>query len=107
VAAQCLHALSFGACHFAAMRIITEKVDPALSSTAQGIYSAFSMGIGMGVFVLLSGPMYGAWQGLAFMVMGVVALAGTVCMALLPAHMEKIVDTAPAVSESAAVQHAA
>lgn len=107
LAAQCLHALSFGACHFAAMRIITEKVDPALSSTAQGIYSAFSMGIGMGIFVLLSGPMYGALQGMVFVVMGVVALAGTACMALLPSQREAIVDTAAPVAQTPAVQGAA
>lgn len=107
LAAQCLHALSFGAGHFAAMRIITEKVDAALSSTAQGIYSAFSMGIGMGVFVMLSGPLYGAVQGSVFIAMGIVALLGTICMVLLPAHLEKIVDAAPAPADTPAVKGAA
>ena len=81
--AQCLHALSFGACHFAAMRIITDKVDATLSSTAQGIYSAFSMGIGMGVFVLISGPMYASLLGVTFYVMSAVAILGSVFMLLL------------------------
>lgn len=81
--AQCLHALSFGACHFAAMRIITDKVDVSLSSTAQGIYSAFSMGLGMGVFVLLSGPLYSVLLGSIFYVMSVISLLGTACLLLL------------------------
>lgn len=75
--AQCLHALSFGACHFAAMRIITDKVAKSLSSTAQGIYSAFSMGIGMGLFVLISGPMYSLFESYTFFFMSAVALLGT------------------------------
>lgn len=94
--AQCLHALSFGAGHFAAMMIIAEKVDGALSSTAQGIYSAFSMGIGMGVFVLLSGPMYAAIGANVFYVMAGVALLGGGCILSLRAvKMERIVDSAP------------
>ncbi|MEM6050347.1 MFS transporter [Erwinia sp. P7711] len=83
--AQCLHALSFGACHFAAMQIITDKVDASLSSTAQGIYSAFSMGLGMGVFVLLSGPLYSSLLGGTFYVMSAVSLSGTVCLRLMRA----------------------
>jgi PPP family 3-phenylpropionic acid transporter len=91
--AQCLHALSFGAGHFAAMRIITEKVDPSLSSTAQGIYSAFSMGIGMGAVVLASGPMYGAFGGMTFYAMSAVSLGGMACVLLLkPSQMHRIVQ---------------
>ncbi|WP_165786520.1 3-phenylpropionate MFS transporter [Mixta theicola] len=89
--AQCLHALSFGACHFAAMQIITNKVDASLSSTAQGIYSAFSMGLGMGIFVLLSGPFYSLLSGGTFFVMSAVSLAGTLCLLLLKSiEMNKI-----------------
>ena len=65
------------------MRIITDKVDATLSSTAQGIYSAFSMGIGMGVFVLISGPMYASLLGVTFYVMSAVAILGSVFMLLL------------------------
>ena len=73
---QGLHALSFGASHLAAMKIITDRVDPALSATGQGMYSAFIMGIGMGAFVLLSGPLYTALNGQAFLVMALVSLTG-------------------------------
>ncbi|WP_128178787.1 MFS transporter [[Pantoea] beijingensis] len=89
--AQCLHALSFGASHFAAMQIITDRVDASLSSTAQGIYSAFSMGLGMGVFVLLSGPLYASLLGGTFYVMSAVSLLGTAFLLLLrSAQMNKI-----------------
>ena len=89
--AQCLHALSFGASHFAAMQIITEKVETSLSSTAQGIYSAFSMGIGMGAFVLLSGPLYSSLLGSTFYIMSAVSILGIVFLLLLKStQMNKI-----------------
>jgi PPP family 3-phenylpropionic acid transporter len=79
--AQLLHAFSFGASHFAAIRIISEKVDDSLSASGQGLYSAFIMGLGMGIFVLASGPLYGALGTGAFFVMSLVALLGTAAMA--------------------------
>jgi PPP family 3-phenylpropionic acid transporter len=79
--AQLLHAFSFGASHFAAIRIISEKVDDSLSASGQGLYSAFTMGLGMGIFVLVSGPLYGAFGTGAFFVMALVALVGTATMA--------------------------
>ncbi|MGF2656438.1 MFS transporter [Serratia marcescens] len=101
--AQCLHALSFGACHFAAMQIITDRVDASLSSTAQGIYSAFSMGLGMGVFVLLSGPLYSSLLGGSFYVMSAVSLLGTICLLLLrSAQMNPIfLSNSPQTTEQA------
>lgn len=79
--AQLLHAFSFGASHFAAIRLISEHVDDSLSASGQGLYSAFIMGLGMGVFVLASGPLYGALGASAFYVMAGVALAGVATMA--------------------------
>lgn len=91
LAAQCLHALSFGASHFAAMRIISEHVDDSLSATGQGAYSAFIMGIGMGLFVLLSGPLYTQFQHGVFYVMAGVSLLGTVFVfALNSLNLERI-----------------
>jgi PPP family 3-phenylpropionic acid transporter len=79
--AQLLHGISFGASHFAAVRIISEKVDDSLSASGQGLYSAFIMGVGMGIFVLASGPLYAALGTGAFFVMSLVALLGTGAMA--------------------------
>jgi len=75
--AQLLHAFSFGASHFAAVRLISEKVDESLSASGQGIYSAFVMGIGMGVFVLLSGPLYKTFGHHSFAIMSLVSVLGT------------------------------
>lgn len=79
--AQLLHAFSFGASHFAAVRLISEHVDDSLSASGQGLYSAFIMGLGMGVFVLASGPLYRALGTSTFYVMTGVALAGVATMA--------------------------
>ena len=81
--AQLLHAFSFGASHFAAMRLISEKVDDALSASGQGLYSAYVMGLGMGVFVLASGPIYRAIGTESFVAMAAVALLGTAGVCVL------------------------
>lgn len=74
IAVQLLHALSFGASHMAAMQIIAEKVDQTLSATAQGLYSAVIMGLGMGLFVMLSGQIYTAFNNESFYLMSLVSL---------------------------------
>lgn len=75
VAAQCLHALAFGAFHMAAIRIIAEKVDSSLSATGQGLYSAVIMGLGMGIFVMLSGQLYTAFGAGSFYLMSFASMA--------------------------------
>jgi PPP family 3-phenylpropionic acid transporter len=95
LAAQCLHALSFGASHFAAIRIISENVDDSLSATGQGAYSAFIMGIGMGIFVLASGPMYSQFHQVVFYIMSGVSLAGTAfILAMKSMELQRISLTA-------------
>lgn len=80
VPAQLLHALSFGASHFAAVRLISDRVDDSLSATGQGLYSAYVMGLGMGVFVLSSGPLYTAFGQHSFYLMSLVAAVGAAVM---------------------------
>jgi len=94
--AQLLHAFSFGASHFAAVRIISEKVDDSLSASGQGLYSAFIMGLGMGIFVLASGPLYAALGTGAFFVMSLVALLGTAAMAAARRLQMGRISAAPA-----------
>ncbi len=100
--AQLLHAFSFGASHFAAIRIISEKVDDSLSASGQGLYSAFIMGLGMGIFVLASGPLYAALGSGVFYVMSLVAVIGVATMAaarwLNMAHISGVSATGVAVS---------
>lgn len=73
---QLLHALTFGAQHLAAMHMILRLVPPAQASTAQALHAALGVGLLMGVFTLLSGPLHAAWGGGVFLLMaGLCALA--------------------------------
>jgi PPP family 3-phenylpropionic acid transporter len=100
--AQLLHGVSFGASHFAAVRIISEKVDDSLSASGQGLYSAFIMGVGMGMFVLASGPLYATLGSGAFFVMSLVALVGTGAMTAARGLNMARITVAPAVLPSGA-----
>ncbi len=55
---QILHAFSFGLAHLGAMYFIGLAVPDRLSATAQGVYATMSMGVFMGIAVLISGPLY-------------------------------------------------
>jgi PPP family 3-phenylpropionic acid transporter len=58
---QCLHALSFGAFHVAAVTIIHQSVPPSLRATGQTLYSSLAYGVGSGLGLLLNGWLYAAW----------------------------------------------
>ena len=58
---QCLHALSFGAFHIAAVTIIHQSVPPSLRATGQTLYSSLAYGVGSGLGLLLNGWLYAAW----------------------------------------------
>ncbi|QII72329.1 MFS transporter [Apibacter sp. B2966] len=79
---QLLQAISFAASHVAAISLIGEKVSKEISSTGQGLYSSFIMGIGMGCFVFLSGPIYQNFGSFSFYLMAGVSFLGII-MALL------------------------
>ena len=79
VIVQALHAFTFGATHLGAMHFISRTVPPALSATAQGLYSAAVMGIGSGLSILASGALYGAFGGGAYLAMAGLGLAGAGC----------------------------
>jgi MFS transporter, PPP family, 3-phenylpropionic acid transporter len=73
---QALHAASFGACHLAVMHKIRDEVAPDLQASAQGAYASLSALL-FGVLTPLSGRLYGAFAGGAFLAMAATALAGT------------------------------
>ncbi len=80
---QLLHALTFGAAHLGAVHFIARRMDPSISATAQGLYSAIVMGLGMGVMGLVSGQLYATYAGDAFLVMaGLAGLGGLVAFSL-------------------------
>ena len=77
VAAQALHALTFGAAHLAAMHFIARAAPPGLSATAQSLYTAISGGFAMGLSMLAAGALYQAYAGGAFLAMAALSAGGT------------------------------
>ena len=78
VCVQTLHAFTFGAAHLGAIDFIAKAVPPAFSATAQSLYSALVMGLGLGLMLLASGPLYAALAGAAYLSMAAAALIGGV-----------------------------
>lgn len=76
VAVQGLHALTFAATHLAAMHFLLRAVPASYSSTAQGLYSGLGTGAMMGLAMIASGALYGAFGGAAFLSMAMLSLAG-------------------------------
>ncbi len=81
---QALHACTFGAVHLGAMNFIMLNVPTRVSATAMSLYSSFTMGLAMGLAMLIAGPLYGHFGSHAFLVMAGFAGVGTaVAIALL------------------------
>lgn len=76
VAVQALHAFSYGAAHLGAIHVIARTVAPGLSATAQSLYAALVMGLALGSMLLVSGPLYAAFQGGAYFAMAFSAAVG-------------------------------
>ena len=74
---QCLHALSFGAAHIAAIHFLAHAVPEDRAATAQGFYAAIVAGLVLGVATIASGPLYRTLAGGAYEVMAALALLGT------------------------------
>ncbi len=80
---QVLHGLTFGAAHLGAVHFISDAIPEKASGTAQGLYAACSSGIAMGSALLVSGPLYAALGGYAYLVMAVLALVSLAGSAVL------------------------
>lgn len=85
---QCLHALTFGATHLGAMHFIARAVPPAYSGRAQAIYSSAALGAGMGLAMGMSGRLFEAAGGQAFLAMTVLGAAGLLGGRLLAARWD-------------------
>lgn len=83
VVLQALHALTFAATHLGAMYFISRRVSPALSASAQGLYSAMVMGLALGLAILLSGRLFALYGSGAYQAMAAMAALGTVAAVLL------------------------
>lgn len=78
VAAQLLHAATFGAAHLGAMHFIARRAPKGSAATAQSLYAAISGGLAMGLALLLAGFLYAKDPAVAFF-----AMAGLAAVALL------------------------
>ena len=75
---QILHAASFGAAHLGAIHFIARAVPEHYSATGQGLYSAFAMGVIMGLMTMLSGALYASFGSYAYLAMSALAAASLV-----------------------------
>jgi PPP family 3-phenylpropionic acid transporter len=73
MAAQLLHAATFGCAHLGAMHFILRAVPPSLSVRAQGLYAAIAVGLAPGLMTPLSGALYDRLAGGAFWVMALLS----------------------------------
>ncbi len=84
VAAQLLHAATFGAAHLGAMYFLARNAPPGLAASAQALYSAVAGGMVIGLAMLASGWLYANLGGGAFYVMAALsALGGLLTLALI------------------------
>lgn len=75
---QAMHAISFACSHLALMHFIRLNVPQKLRNTAQGLYAALAGGILLSSVTWLSGPLYQAYGGLAYLGMAVICSLGLV-----------------------------
>ena len=88
VMVQALHAFTFGAAHLGAIYFIARTVPPALSATAQSLYSAAVMGLGLGLAILASGSLYATFGGGAYFAMAALAALGSVLAVVLARRLK-------------------
>jgi MFS transporter, PPP family, 3-phenylpropionic acid transporter len=87
-AVQLLHAVTFGAQHLAAMRVLA-GLPPAQAATAQTLHASLGVGLASGLLTFASGPLYAALGGRGFWVMaGLCALALPLAWRLAPANRD-------------------
>lgn len=81
---QVLHAGSFGLTHIGTMRFISQSVPDDLSATGQGLFTALSAGILMGLAMLATGPIYASLGDGVWLVMSAIAATGVALLAFSP-----------------------
>jgi PPP family 3-phenylpropionic acid transporter len=95
VALQALHGISFGAAHLGAMHWIGRQVPPALSATAQSLYSAIVFGLFLGAMLYGAGWLYAALAGAAYLPMAAAGAVGVACAWPLARQSDAATASAP------------
>jgi MFS transporter, PPP family, 3-phenylpropionic acid transporter len=80
---QCLHAMSFGTAHLAAIHFLSQAVPEDRGATAQGVYAAVVAGLVLGLVTVACGPLYRSFAGEAYAVMALLAVVGAASAVLL------------------------
>jgi MFS transporter, PPP family, 3-phenylpropionic acid transporter len=88
VVVQALHAFSFGAAHLGAMHFIGRSLPPALSATAQSLYSVAAIGIAVGAATAVSGALYETWGSGAYLAMTGLCVLGLTAARMLATRVE-------------------
>ncbi|CCQ72838.1 3-phenylpropionate MFS transporter [Magnetospira sp. QH-2] len=83
VVVQAFHAFTYGATHLGAMTYLAKHIPAAQSATAQSLYAASVMGLGIGVAIFAAGYLYTALAGQAYLAMAGAGAAGMVCILVL------------------------
>jgi PPP family 3-phenylpropionic acid transporter len=83
VAAQLLHAASFGCAHLGAMHFLQRAVPPGLAVRAQGLHAAIAVGLVPGLTTTVSGGLYDSLAGGAFYTMAGLSALCAVAAAML------------------------
>lgn len=76
MAIQCLHAATYGATHLAVVSYLAHHLPEARGGSAQALYSALPMGLGMALVVGGAGGLYEWLGGQAYVAMAALCLAG-------------------------------
>lgn len=71
---QLLHAFTFGAAHLGAMQFMARAIPAPMLASAQSLYYALPMGVGMGLATLLAGYLFSRIGVDAYWAMGVLSL---------------------------------
>ncbi len=87
---QTLHGLTFGAAHLGAMTYLQRYVPAEASATGQALYSALGMGAAMALMMPVTGWLYGAYGGGAFLAMAGLAALGLCFAVLLARRLAKV-----------------
>lgn len=74
VVSQALHALTFGAQHLVAMRLLSEAIPANEAGAAQTLHSSLGSGLAIMLLTLLSGQLYAEWGGAVFWAMWALCL---------------------------------
>jgi PPP family 3-phenylpropionic acid transporter len=80
---QILHAGTFAATHLGSMHWIASRVPGPLAGTAQALLATLTSGVAMAGAMFVSGPLFAAWQGRAYLAMVVLGLAGLIAVLAL------------------------